>query len=206
MNGRWYDALTAGPERRLLAPLRAQSIGTIRGDVIELGAGTGLNFPHYSSNASVRAIEPDSSMRARATKRAAAALANIELLPGDDTQLDALGEHTVDTVVATLVFCSVEDPGITLRRIRRVLKPGGTLIAMEHVRGHGAWGTMQSVLTPAWRRLAGNCHLDRDFEACARESGFAPIDLCSYRLPPPLCRMIVVTAIASRSLSARQQL
>ena len=195
MNGRLYDAMTKGPERKLLGPMRAELLGALSGEIVELGAGTGLNFPHYSASAHVRAMEPNASMLASASERARRASARVELVRGGDEGLDAIAEASVDAVVATLVFCSVDDPTRTMQRVLRVLKPGGRFITMEHARDVAGWGRIQSFLTPVWCRLCGNCHLDRDMERTIREAGYSSVHLHERKMPPPACRLLYGVAV-----------
>src|SRR6266566_2794615 len=136
--------------RRGFDPLRREIVGQAQGVVLEVGAGGGQNFPFYDPSRVVRmeAVEPDEAMLVVA-RRALSAVpipitltrAPVEALPFPDAQFDS--------VVVTLVFCSVQDPERGLREVGRVLKPGGTLLLLEHVRAHGkmvAW--VQDALVP----------------------------------------------------------
>jgi SAM-dependent methyltransferase len=195
MNGWLYDVMVKGSERKLLGPIRADLLGTLSGEIVELGAGTGLNFPHYPASAHVRAIEPDASMLANARERARRASARIELIQGGDEALETIAESSVDAVVATLVFCSVDEPARTMQRVLRVLRPGGQFVTMEHVRDAGRWGRMQSLLTPLWSRLCANCHLDREMECTIRDAGLRNVHLRERRMPPPACRLLYGVAM-----------
>jgi ubiquinone/menaquinone biosynthesis C-methylase UbiE len=197
MNGWLYDRLTSGAERAFLGRVRGGLVGALSGDIVELGAGTGVNFQYYSRAARVRAIEPSDSMLAEARKRAQTSSAQIELIHGDDTVLDTLPARSVDAVVATLVLCSVDDPLATVRRIKRILKAGGTFVTMEHVRDRSAWVRLQSLVTPIWRRIAGNCHLDRDLERTFRDAGFSTVSFEEQRLPAPLFRLVVGSMLSN---------
>ncbi len=158
-----YDRFLASDEKAFLADLRARLVGEARGTVVEIGAGTGVNFAHYRSPQvrAVHAVEPDPHMRRRARPRAAESAVPVDFC-------DASGEALpfpagfADTVVATLVLCSVDDPGHTIAEIRRVLKADGTLVYIEHVRSdRGGWRLLQELATPLWRRVAANCHANR---------------------------------------------
>lgn len=165
-----------------LGPLRSEVVGTAGGRVLEVGVGTGANFGHYPEGASVVAVDPDIFMLRRARRRArslgrdaALILAAAEALPFPD--------QTFDTVVATLVFCSVADVSRSLAEVRRVLRPDGTFRFIEHVRAaDGLLGKLQDAATPVWRRVAGNCHLNRRTVEAIEAAGFELVWLEEHRL------------------------
>ena len=172
MNGMLYDLFNAGAERRVIGPLRYDLLANLQGEVVELGAGTGANFRYYSPAAHVLALEPDRSMMRRAETKIAQASAQIDLRVGDDLFLDTLPSNSADAVVLTLVLCTVEDPALTLRRVKRLLKPEGTIVVLEHVRSSGNVGRFQDFVAPLWRRIAGGCHLNRDTADTIAAAGF----------------------------------
>jgi len=170
----FYDRMMESGERALLGELRREFVAAAKGFVVEIGAGTGRNFPPYSAASvnEVHAVEPDFAMRRRCEARRQAAEARISLLDGVAERLPVESE-CADTVVTTLVLCSVDDPRQVVREIRRVLKPGGTLILIEHTRAEDRWATrFQDLLTPVWRRIAGNCYLNRPTFETLRGAGF----------------------------------
>ncbi|MDQ6660371.1 MAG: class I SAM-dependent methyltransferase [Chloroflexota bacterium] len=171
----FYTWMTDRPAvRRWEEPLRREIVGQAQGIVLEVGAGGGQNFPFYEAHRVVRveATEPDEAMLVVARRRLTSApvpitLTNVavEVLPFPDAQFDS--------VVATLVFCSVGELMLGLREIWRVLKPGGILLLVEHVRAQGkvaAW--VQDALVPVTTRLFGNCHWNRDTRRAVLETGF----------------------------------
>lgn len=163
-----------GPTRRYMEPFRREAVEQARGVVLEVGAGSGLNFALYPPGQveRVEAVEPDATMRRYAEPRRAAAPVPITLTAAPAEALP-FADATFDSAVATLVFCSVSDPLRSLGEIRRVLKPGGTLLLFEHVRAEGAIAArMQDMLTPFTKRVAGGCHWNRDTAGAVAEAGF----------------------------------
>jgi ubiquinone/menaquinone biosynthesis C-methylase UbiE len=160
--------------RRWEDPLRRETVGQAHGVVLEVGAGGGQNFSFYDANrvARVEATEPDEAMLTVAHRRKATAPVPITLT---DAPVEALPfpDRHFDSVVATLVFCSVGEPERGLREIWRVLKPGGSLLLLEHVRAQGkiaAW--IQDAMVPVTTHLSGNCHWNRDTETAVFSAGF----------------------------------
>lgn len=176
------------PERAAFGRLRSRLLAPLRGDVLEIGAGTGLNFTHYSAAARVLALEPDPAMRARAMSRLRP---NISLRPADDEFLETLPPASFDAVVCSFVLCSVPDIARTLRRVARVLRSGGTLAVLEHVRSPGELGKAQDALTPLWRRAAGNCHLNRETTRTIEAGGFIPQSAGISHIPGIIVRDVV---------------
>ena len=142
------------------------------GVVVELGAGTGANLEWYRDVDRLVLVEPSPAMRKRLIPHAGAA----EVV---DATADALPlpDASVDAVVGTLVLCSVPDLPAALAEVRRVLRPGGSLLLLEHVRaadpGTARW---QDRLDPAWRHLAQGCHPNRDTVAAVEDAGFTVVE------------------------------
>jgi ubiquinone/menaquinone biosynthesis C-methylase UbiE len=172
---RVYELLNSGlAESNFMVPLRREMVGKAHGLVLEIGAGTGLNFSFYQPGQveRVEAIEPDTAMLRFAQERMNTAHVPITLT---QVAVEALpfADETFDSAVATLVFCSVNDPARGFREIMRVLKPGGTLLLVEHVRSQGAVAArVQDALVPVTKLLAGNCHWNRDTAHTVAEVGF----------------------------------
>src|SRR5713101_3860535 len=171
----FYERLSrGGSERSFMEPLRKEIIGQAQGLVLEIGAGNGLNFAFYdpAQVQRVEAIEPDTAMLRYARERLKTARVPITLTQAPVEALP-FADETFDSAVATLVFCSVTDPLAGLSEVRRVLKPGGTLLLIEHVRAHGAIaGRVQDMVTPVTKILAGNCHWNRNTEHTVVDAGF----------------------------------
>jgi len=184
-----YDRLTRSAERNFLGAHRAWLAARATGRVLDLGAGTGANFPHLRAHAEIIAAEPDPYMLERGRQRARTAGRTVTFLP-DTAESLSLETASVDAVLATLVLCTVEDPARALAEIRRVLRPGGSLLFLEHVRlEHSLWGRVQDAVTPLWRTLFAGCHPNRDTVTAIRQAGFDIVELEGYPwgpLPGPL--------------------
>ena len=155
---------------------RQKLVAGLKGRVLEVGSGTGRNLPLYGEDASVVALEPELASLLAARRRSP----NTPMVVGS---AEALPFHSdaFDTVVSSLVFCSVPDPHRGLREVARVLAPGGELRMMEHVRHHGPFrARLQDWIQPLWTRVTGGCHPNRDTEATVVEAGFR-IDTASRR-------------------------
>lgn len=189
-----YDRVLAKSERRGLADRRRRLLATARGRVLEIGAGTGLNLRHYRPGpvSSLVALEPDGAMRRRLEARAAELVIPLELVAAGLEDAD-LKEAAFDTVVATLVFCSVADPDAAAAAVHRSLKPGGRLLFLEHVRAVGLRGAVQHVVTPLWSAAVGGCHLDRPTLDTLRGAELVVSDCERFALPAggPLLRSCV---------------
>jgi SAM-dependent methyltransferase len=176
---RWF---ARGYERRgrrieateRIRELRTRIAGGAHGRVLEVGAGTGFNFSYYPDDADVVATEPDPEMRRHAEPRARSH--GVDLRPGPAERLP-FAEGSFDTVVATGVFCAVDDARAALAEVHRVLRPGGEVRFGEHVRARSPGRRlMQRTLDPIHYRLF-RCHIGRDTLRLMRESGFEIAEL-----------------------------
>lgn len=166
-----WDRLTRPLEHTVLGARRAGLLAGLEGQVLDVGAGTGANLPHFHRASRVVAAEPDPAMRRRLTARLAAAPVPTEVT-GDFAESLQHADASFDAVVFTLVLCSVASPDRALAEARRVLRPSGRLIVLEHVRDSGPMARWQDTLTPAWSRLGAGCHLNRDTAAAIERAGF----------------------------------
>lgn len=163
-----YDSLCTLMEWNGLSRWRDRLVGAARGRTLEVGAGTGRNLPRYRELPVLIAVEPAADALAVARRRAPTVLcvrASAEALP--------FRRGAFDTVVSSLVFCSVTDAPKGLGEIRRVLDPGGSLRMMEHVRSEsrlGGW--WHDLIQPLWTWAAGGCHPNRRTEATVIAAGF----------------------------------
>jgi ubiquinone/menaquinone biosynthesis C-methylase UbiE len=172
-----YDTAMGPLERGGFKDIRKNLIGKARGDVLEIGSGTGINFPLYRNVEKVTAIEPNAKMRRQSVLRAQAARVPIEIFAASAEELP-FAEHRFDTVVCTLVLCTIPDFIKALAEIRRICKPGGIVLFMEHVRlDHPVLGRLQDVLTPAWTHLCDGCHLNRELYGWIKQAGFEIVSM-----------------------------
>ena len=187
-----YDKMLASEEKKFLGAIRAEMLKDVSGKVLEIGAGTGANFPYYQPGAHVTAIEPDPYMLQRAQKRVSEANTDIELQQVAAEELP-FPDASFDFVIDTLVLCSVRDPRKVLAEIKRVLKPGGELRLYEHVRYKNPIGALsQDVISPAWQWFGAGCHPNRDTGRFVRDAGFEVINEQILKEVPPVPPMIFV--------------
>ncbi len=164
---------------------RQKVVPQARGEVLEIGFGSGLNLPHYRREQISRlwALEPSAEMRALAAPRVAAAGLNLHWLdlPGEALPLP---DRSVDCVVMTYTLCTIPDATAALAQLRRVLRPAGQLLFCEHGAAPDAdvrrW---QDRLDGLWGKLAGGCHLNRDMQTLIASAGFRFEELQSRYLP-----------------------
>ena len=183
---RLYDRICVLEEKRGLLGWRRQLVGGLSGDVIELGAGTGLNLAHYPADARVFASDRDPVMLERAIDRGRDAAADVSLFVADAQGRIPLSDHSVSLVVSGLVMCSIPKPAVALEEIARILRPGGTFRFMEHVRAaEGSFrGKFQDAVNPLWRRISGGCNCNRRTVSVVEGAGFEVRSLQPFKLGP----------------------
>jgi ubiquinone/menaquinone biosynthesis C-methylase UbiE len=189
----WERVISRGL-RSMMDPLRAEIASQARGVVLEVGAGNGLNFALYDPGRvqRVEATEPNAYMLRYAQSRADAARVAVTVTQAPAEALP-FPDGLFDSALATLVFCSVDDPERALGEVYRTLKPRGTLLLVEHVRSEGRMpARVQDAITPICARLASNCHPNRDTARTVERAGFYIEAL--RRLPNGLEPIIVVRA------------
>ena len=167
-----------GMRQKQLVPLREQLVAEARGRVLEIGVGSGLNLPFYSREVEVLlGLDPSRALLEMAKRHASWVHFPVELCEGSAEDIP-LENEAVDQVVMSWTLCSVADPGRALAEVRRVLRPGGSLLFIEHGRAPAPrLARWQDRLTPLWRRLAGGCHLNRPIDRLIRASGLQLAEL-----------------------------
>lgn len=174
---RLYDRVMAPIEGMGFRRRRAALLAEASGLVLEVGAGTGLNLPHYRAAGAVVATDPDPAMLVQAVSRARAAAVPVHPVVADAQALP-FASGLFDSVVGTCTFCTIPDAEAAFREAHRVLKPGGELRLLEHVRAPSPLlAHLQDWATPGWSRLAGGCRLNRDTLQTARDAGFTTMEL-----------------------------
>lgn len=177
---RWVlpTALDLVMQQRQMQKYRRALVPEARGRVLEVGVGSGLNLPLYAAGVSaVIGLDPSERLLGMARRRATKTDVPVDLMQGSAAEIP-LENGSVDTLVMTWTLCSLPEPLAALREMRRVLKPGGALLFVEHglspEPGVARW---QHRLTPLWRHFAGGCHLDRKVDDLIRAAGFDLVDL-----------------------------
>ncbi|WP_318503339.1 class I SAM-dependent methyltransferase [Bacillus sp. T3] len=159
---RWYDFFMSPLEQSKFKKVRIELLASAHGRVLELGSGTGINFPLYRGVDHVMAIEPSQHMIDRSQEKHKQAVVPIEIVKASAEQLP-FDDNTFDTVVATLVFCTIPNMKQAIEEMKRVCKPEGEILLFEHVKMENkALSTLQNMLTPAWKKICDGCCLNRE--------------------------------------------
>ncbi|WP_040339564.1 class I SAM-dependent methyltransferase [Candidatus Blastococcus massiliensis] len=199
---RLWVRIAAAAEEHGAAEHRARLLTGIAGRVVEIGAGTGVNFAHYPATVDdVLAVEPEPLLRGLAARAAERATVRVVVADGVAERIPA-EDGAFDAAVASLVLCSVPDQAPALAELRRVLRPGGRLHFWEHVRADGAgFARVQALLDrTVWPRLGGGCHTSRDTAAAITAAGFTLERVERFRfpagrVPSPTAPQILGTAL-----------
>lgn len=159
-------------EASYFGPLRSRLLGGLTGAVVDVGSGTGANLEHYPPSCDLTLVEPDRFMRRRLAERvrmlrpdAVVSASSADSLP--------VSSGSADAVVFTLLLCTVADPERALAEARRILKPGGRLVFLEHVRGEGRHARWQDRLAPLSRAVNAGCSPNRNTLAAIEAAGFS---------------------------------
>lgn len=189
----FYDSLLAKSEEACLMEWRSELVKHVHGNVLEIGAGTGANILFYPKNGiELTLSEPDKHMRTQLEEKVKDERLDHVTISSHTIEENHRPDATFDCVVSTLVCCSVPNLASAFSEIKRILKPDGYFIFLEHVGAEK--GTRrrrwQNRLTPLWCKISGNCHLNRETEIALKNAGFTfkEIKRESMRKATPLVR------------------
>ena len=192
-----YDRFMAGSEKAGLRERREKLLARARGRVLEIGGGTGANLPFYGDAVEELIVtEPEEPMARRLERKAADSGRPVRLVRAPAEKLP-FEDASFDTAVSTLVLCTVDDPERALAEIHRVLKPGGQLLFLEHVRSDDAkLARWQDRLNGLNRRIGHGCNCNRSTLETVQGAGFTVADVVHEPFPkaPPHARPMIVGA------------
>lgn len=179
---------------------KRQAFADLPNDVVELGSGVGANLCHLPAGARLTAIEPNPYMHARLRRAARKHGVELDIRSVVGERID-LPDGGADTVISSLVLCTVDDPGAVLAEIRRILAPGGRFSFTEHVVAKRGTPTrwLQRILRRPWAWVFEGCSCERDLAGLIASAGFSTVDLARYRIHSPFVPFnthIAGTAIA----------
>lgn len=196
---RYYDSVQEDYET-YIAPRKRSMFASVSGTVIEIGPGTGANLAYLPRGCRWIGIEPNRYMHESLSRRAAQAGIEAEFRVGSAERIE-LPDEMADVAVSTLVLCSVRDPARTLAEIRRVLRPGGRFLFIEHVIGKSrGLRIAQWFMRPAWYAFGDGCRTNRDIGRAIREAGFESASIEEFRAPSPPLPAWVSPHIAGEAL------
>lgn len=192
---RIYDPFLALAVRAGMRALRREVLADARGQVVEIGAGTGLNLPLYPTAVEQLVLtDPEPSMADRLRAHASNDARHPQVLPAPADALP-LPDASADVVVSTLVLCTVPDPTRALAEVRRVLRPDGRLLLIEHVRdlAEGRLASAQDRLHAPWKAFGYGCHCNRDTLSTLTAAGFTTDELrpARWKRMPPIVAPLV---------------
>lgn len=193
--------INAAMKNKEATRLRAAWVPEARGRVLEIGIGSGLNLPFYSSGVEcVVGVEPSAELQKIAEDRAKRSNTKVEFLSQSAEDTLALADESIDTIVMTWTLCSIADPMRALAQMKRVLRTNGRMLFIEHGKscdaGVAAW---QDRLTPVWKKIGGGCHLNRKIDDLLGAAGFEIEDLKTCYLPGPRPMTYTYQGLAKRT-------
>jgi len=181
---RYYDSVQENYEQ-YIAPRKRAMFAGVSGTVVEIGPGTGANLAYLPRGCRWIGIEPNGYMHAQLRERAERAGIHAEFRVGSAERIEAT-DATADVAISTLVLCSVPDVARTLAEVRRVLKPGGRFLFIEHVVGRTRGLRLtQWFMRPAWYVFGDGCRTNRDIGQAIRDAGFGSAAIEEFRSPSP---------------------
>lgn len=195
----FYDVLMNPLEKRILRKARKNLVSRARGVVLEIGAGTGANLKHYHFKHIDQLDIVDLTLQQQVINHEFPDHLPVHLIEGYAESLP-MSDEQYDYVIVTLVLCSVSDLSTSLKEVYRVLKPGGSFVFIEHVLpSNQLLKHFFRMVTPLWKKMAHNCHLNRETLKSIETTGFTEIDLY------PVHKDVFVGGIAKKSFSATAQ-
>jgi ubiquinone/menaquinone biosynthesis C-methylase UbiE len=196
-----YDVVQRRYEEHMVARRRALLSG-LESPILEIGPGTGANLGLLPDGASWTGLEPNSWMRDRLRRRAEALGLPVGFVESRDGRIGA-PDGSYATVLSTLVLCSVPDVESVLGEVRRVLRPSGRFVFLEHTAAPAGTGLrrVQRIIRPLWVFFADGCRPDRELEQAIREAGFAEVSLERFRVPKPVAPSFVSPHISGTAVN-----
>ncbi|GAA1991923.1 class I SAM-dependent methyltransferase [Microbacterium pumilum] len=184
-NAAFFEAMDSYIERTL-RPHKEKVFARLPRDVVEIGPGVGANLRYLPTGARLIAIEPNRYMHSRLLSAAADRGVTVDVRDRMAEQT-GLPDHSVDSVISSLVLCSVQEPAAVLAEIRRILRPGGTFRFVEHVAAESRTPTRaaQRILRRPWAWTFEGCSCERDLERSIRDAGFDTVSVERYRIHSP---------------------
>ncbi len=182
---RYYDRFQSEYEEHMV-PYKRELFEGVSGTFLELGPGTGANFRYLPAGCRWIGIEPNRHMHASLRKRAEQTGIVPEIHTACRSRI-GLADGVVDVAISTLVLCSVPDIESVLNELRRVLRPGGRFLFIEHVAAPRGTGLrfLQSIMCPAWRMFGDGCRINREIGMAIERAGFSSVEIRSLRVPSP---------------------
>ena len=170
--------------KTLVDQYKRELLGELSGDVLEIGPGTGDNFPYFPQGIRWIGVEPNVYMHPPLREAMAKAGIEGEIRANTVEHID-LPDASVDAVVSSLVLCSVTSLDDTMREILRILRPGGQFAFLEHVAAPQGTGLRRAqwLIKPVWKLFTDGCNPDRDIETAIRRAGFTSVDVKSFSIP-----------------------
>ena len=173
-----YDKFMSGIETEF-GQLRKEMIADLKGNILDVGCGTGANFEYFNKDAIVIAVEPSTHMLEKAIAKLPqkATITTYNLSVTDDKLEEIILPKSLDYVVSTLVLCTIPDYKLALKKFHNWLKDDGQLIIIEHIHAkEKPRRIIQNIINPAWKVIGDGCNLNRDTDQVIKEMGFKPIN------------------------------
>ncbi|MFN6562160.1 MAG: class I SAM-dependent methyltransferase [Nostoc sp. ChiSLP01] len=183
----WMMAKRSSTYDKELGDRKRSLFANLQGKVLEISPRDGSNLRYYPPNIDLIGIEPDLEMHSYLQKQAKELGLNIDFRFGNAEWLD-VEDNSIDTVVTTLVLCSVPNINYTLQAILRVLKPGGRFLFIEHIAAPqgSLLRKIQNTISPIWKTLADNCYPDREIDIALEKAGFTSVNYEYFQVELPI--------------------